>query len=164
MRLHYEKHETNSMMKTKGQSSDPDGILPLITWPVQKWAVLIRSPPSSWPGPHPSIITLCFIPVQLSVAWFSLTKLWGHVSAALCPELLLHGAWRLHVAVYVAFFPDVGTVEIMTAAAGQNDVGNFFFLFHNLSPPRTLPKPTYPRTLLCSLSLFKSAQHTVQSI
>lgn len=67
---------------------------------------------------------------------------------------------RLHVAVYVAFFPDLGTVEIMTAAAGQNDVGNFFFLFHNLSPPRTLPKHSFPKPLSI-LSLF-SLSHAAQ--
>lgn len=72
---------------------------------------------------------------------------YGMVVVAVCLELLLHGAWRLHVvAIFlyvVAYFPDLGTVGNNDCCCRSNDVGNFFFLFHIcpllLSPPLIPP-------------------------
>lgn len=60
---------------------------------------------------------------------FNLWENYGMFSGALCCNMVLEGYMSL-LFLYVAYFPDLGTVGNNDCCCRSNDVGNFFFLFH----------------------------------
>lgn len=77
-------------------------------------------------------------------------RLWDGCPGSNCCYMVLQGYMLF---LYVAYFPDLGTVGNNDCCCRSNDVGNFFFLFHYclliLSQSPFVP-PSFP----LSLSLF----------
>lgn len=69
-------------------------------------------------------------------------KIWDGCHGSMPPTVV---TWCLKATcccfLYVAYFPDVGTVGNNECCCRSNDVGNFFLPFPYLSFPLTLPHP-----------------------
>lgn len=75
-------------------------------------------------------------------AFTSVGKLWDGCHGSMPPTVV---TWCLKATcccfLYVAYFPDVGTVGNNECCCRSNDVGNFFLPFPYLSFPLSLPHP-----------------------